>query len=102
MAKLWGNLEERKRKLAEQKAAKSKGKEDYPAEDTDEETPKAPPGDPLEELDNEPFSCCLKQYGTKTKESDPRKADAGDGMRWERRYALSGTKVEYLDVDESE
>lgn len=99
MAKLWGNLEERKGKLAEREASKSKGKEDFPAQDSDEE---ASQGEPLEELSNEAFSCCLGQYGTKTAENDPDEANAGDGKRWERRYALFGTKIQYQDPDESQ
>lgn len=104
MAKLWGNLEERKRKLAEREAHRMEIRGDLPADDSDEEVPQGPNGDngaePLEELtNNRPFSCCLKQYGVRTAEENPEKADAGEGRRWKRRYALSGTRIRDDDVD---
>ena len=92
MFKLWGNLEERKKELAKHEASKSKGLEDQPADDSEEE---APLKEQPKKLDNMAFSCCLKQYGTKTAESDPDKADAGEGKRWERRYALSGARMKF-------
>ena len=92
MFKLWGNLEERKKELAKHEASKSKDKEDHPADDSEEEPPQK---EPPRNLDNMSFFCCLKQYGTKTAESDPDKADAGVGKRWKRRYALSGVRIKF-------
>lgn len=98
MCKLWGNLEERKRKLAEREAHRMETRGDLPADDSDEDAPQASnnrdEAGPLEELANEPFSCCLMQYGVKTAEENPEKADAGEGRRWKRRYALSGTRIQ--------
>jgi protection-of-telomeres protein 1 len=42
---------------------------------------------------NKPFACCIKQYGAKVRETDRSKADAGDGKRWQRRFALFGTTI---------
>lgn len=102
MTRLWGNLEKKKRKHMEQDAVRLKTRGDAPPDDSDEDT--IPPGEgsraPVE-LYNEAFPCCLKQYGTKNVEEDPGKADAGDGKRWQRRYKLFGTKIQYLDPIES-
>ncbi|KAH8805697.1 hypothetical protein F5884DRAFT_800255 [Xylogone sp. PMI_703] len=45
------------------------------------------------EVRNRPFTCCIQQYGIKVDESDPRKADAGPGKRWERRFGIFGTMI---------
>ncbi|KAG4441391.1 hypothetical protein IFR05_003148 [Cadophora sp. M221] len=42
---------------------------------------------------NKAFTCCIQQYGVKAVEEDPAKADAGDGRRWQRVFALFGTKI---------
>ena len=42
---------------------------------------------------NKAFTCCIKQYGIKAKEEDPAKANAGDGRRWQRVFALFGTSI---------
>lgn len=97
MAKLWGNLEERKRKLAEREAHRVEARGDLPADDSDDDEPQGTSNgngaEPLEELVNRPFSCCLMQYGVKTAEDNPEKADAGEGRRWKRRFALFGTRI---------
>ena len=42
---------------------------------------------------NKAFTCCIQQYGIKAKEDDPAKANAGDGRRWQRVFALFGTNI---------
>ncbi|KFA75507.1 hypothetical protein S40288_01238 [Stachybotrys chartarum IBT 40288] len=47
----------------------------------------------LTAITNRPFHCCVRQYGVKVPEGDADKADAGLGLRWERVFALFGTKI---------
>ncbi|KAL2753904.1 hypothetical protein ACRALDRAFT_2028444 [Sodiomyces alcalophilus JCM 7366] len=47
-------------------------------------------------VSNRPFSCCIQQYGIKVDEPNPTNANAGEGKRWERVFALFGTKVAYI------
>jgi hypothetical protein len=47
------------------------------------------------ELTNQPFTCCVRQYGIRRTEADPEKMNAGEGKRWERVYGLFGTKLNY-------
>lgn len=105
MAKLWGNLEERKRKIAEQEAkARSRREDDLPAGDSDDEASQGNDkvAKKIEDIKNRAFSCCVREYGVKKAEDDPEKADAGDGMRWQRVFGLFGTKIEYpADRDSS-
>ncbi|KAH8672784.1 hypothetical protein BGZ60DRAFT_430092 [Tricladium varicosporioides] len=42
---------------------------------------------------NRPFTCCIKQYGVKVEEKDQSKADAGDGLRWQRMFGIFGTQI---------
>jgi len=42
---------------------------------------------------NKAFTCCIKQYGIKVKEDDPKKANAGNGQRWQRKFGLFGTQI---------
>jgi hypothetical protein len=44
-------------------------------------------------LTNTSFICCLKEYGTQEKEDDPELADAAEGARWVRRFAMFETKI---------
>jgi len=46
------------------------------------------------EVRNRGFTCCIKQYGVKVEEKDPRKANAGDGKRWQRIFGLFGTMID--------
>ncbi|KAI1503576.1 hypothetical protein F5X99DRAFT_374806 [Biscogniauxia marginata] len=84
--KLWGNLEEQK--LAEQQRNQKRVAAKQPPESS-----------PLKEknndmkVSNKPFSCCVRQYGVKVHESDPRRANAGEDKRWVRMFALFGTKI---------
>lgn len=45
-------------------------------------------------IHNKGFTCCIKQYGVKVDEKDPRKANAEDGKRWQRMFGLFGTMID--------
>lgn len=45
-------------------------------------------------VSNKGFTCCIQQYGVKVEEPDPRKANAGEGMRWQRMFGLFGTMID--------
>ncbi|KAF4988608.1 hypothetical protein FGRMN_9669 [Fusarium graminum] len=89
MFQLWGNLEERK--TAAQEAARQ-GK---PPADSDDEGQQqsvtTKPGKML--LSNRSFPCCIQQYGIKVAETDPSRANAGEGKRWQRMYRLFGSMI---------
>lgn len=96
---LWGNLAEEK--LASEKSA-AVPKRVQKAINTDRPPPDSSDIEdndddnrqkPAMQVANLPFSCCIRQYGIKVRESDPDKADAGDGFRWQRVYGLFGTRV---------
>lgn len=97
---LWGNLEQlkaEKRKRAEATKARKKAKQP-PLDSSDAEgTSTQPQGSAPQpnnlELDNQPFACCIRQYGVRVKEASSLKADAGCGRRWDRLYGLFGTKI---------
>jgi protection-of-telomeres protein 1 len=42
---------------------------------------------------NKAFTCCIKQYGVQVKEDESGKANAGNGKRWQRMFALFGTNI---------
>lgn len=98
---LWGDLEEHKaRKIAEQKAARKRRPGDIPppmdssdgeADQTRGSGAKAKADEPA--VSNNPFTCCIKQYGVRVREDDPALANAGEGKRWERVFGLFGTKI---------
>lgn len=46
------------------------------------------------EVRNKGFTCCIKQYGVKVDEKNPKKANAGDGKRWQRVFGLFGTMID--------
>lgn len=46
------------------------------------------------QLSNKGFTCCVKQYGVKVEEPDPTRANAGNGMRWQRMFGLFGTMID--------
>ncbi|RFN45978.1 protection of telomeres protein 1 [Fusarium flagelliforme] len=89
MFTLWGNLEEKK--MDAQEAAR-KGE---PPADSDDENGQV--GGNSEsgkmQLTNRPFPCCIQQYGVKVSESDPARASAGNGKRWQRMFRLFGTMI---------
>lgn len=106
MAKLWGNLEEQKRKGVEQEAkARARRRNDFPAEDSESEASQGNDKgvENNEGINNRAFSCCVREYGIQKAEDDPEKANAGDGRRWQRVFGLFGTKIEYpADRDSSQ
>lgn len=50
-------------------------------------------GEPPVAVKNKGFACCIQQYGVKVREEDESKANAGDGMRWQRMFGLIGTMI---------
>ncbi|KAI3325033.1 hypothetical protein HD806DRAFT_463729 [Xylariaceae sp. AK1471] len=101
--KLWGNLEEAKlqeqqRLVTNQRRVATK----QPPPSSPANADKAPQqGTTSAEiknqngtlLSNKPFTCCIRQYGVRVRESDPLRADAGEGRRWVRVFGLFGTKI---------
>ncbi|KAI1655599.1 hypothetical protein F4813DRAFT_366624 [Daldinia decipiens] len=98
MFKLWGNLEECKQQELQNQ---QKNKQRVAAQQPPDSTPPRPPSShPAQNavqgesiVSNKPFTCCIRQYGVKLPESDPRKANAGKGKRWERVFGMFGTKI---------
>ncbi|KAI1101966.1 hypothetical protein F4804DRAFT_282428 [Jackrogersella minutella] len=98
LVKLWGNLQEcKQQELEHQVTNKQRVANHIPP-------PTSPPGSPSSHeaqtgsenqltVSNKPFTCCIHQYGIKVPEEDPRKANAGEGKRWERVFGLFGTKI---------
>ncbi|GJC93837.1 telomere-binding alpha subunit central domain-containing protein [Colletotrichum higginsianum] len=93
---LWGDLEEKKAKELENTSKKQKAKmakktaSDRPPDSSDNEEPKKKE---KEVILNRPFTCCIRQYGVRVNESNPDKANAGEGKRWKRMFGLFGTKI---------
>ncbi|KAL0944139.1 telomere-binding alpha subunit central domain-containing protein [Colletotrichum truncatum] len=97
---LWGDLEEKKsKKLTSNKRKKDdrrKALSDRPSLDSsDNEVAGKSADEDVREMtiSNRPFTCCIRQYGVRVNESDPERADAGDGKRWQRVFGLFGTKI---------
>ncbi|KAM5342616.1 hypothetical protein ACJ41O_013582 [Fusarium nematophilum] len=93
---LWGDLEEHKsREQEKQREAIRAARQGKPPSDSgDEDEPETEPKTAGKvQVANRPFSCCIRQYGVKVRESDPAKADAGEGRRWERMFGLFGTRI---------
>ncbi|KAI0848578.1 hypothetical protein F5Y00DRAFT_82890 [Daldinia vernicosa] len=96
--KLWGNLEECKQQELQNQ---QKNQRRVAAQQPPDSTPPRPPSSyPAQDtvqghsmVSNKPFTCCIRQYGIKIPESDPQKANAGKGKRWERVFGLFGTKI---------
>ncbi|KAI8966165.1 hypothetical protein F5Y11DRAFT_310633 [Daldinia sp. FL1419] len=96
--KLWGNLEECKQQELQ---AQQKNIQRVAAQQPPDSTPPRPPSShPTQSaihggfvVSNKPFTCCIRQYGVRVPEEDPKKADAGKGKRWERVFAMFGTKI---------
>ncbi|KAI0377986.1 hypothetical protein F5Y04DRAFT_263230, partial [Hypomontagnella monticulosa] len=94
---LWGNLEECKRQDLQNRL---KNQKRVAAQQPPDSTPPRPTsshgargGNAGSTVSNKPFACCIRQYGVKVAEEDPRKANAGEGHRWERVFGLFGTKI---------
>ncbi|KAK1594745.1 telomere-binding alpha subunit central domain-containing protein [Colletotrichum navitas] len=99
---LWGDLEEKKSKELANQRKKQKanvGKKmtgDRPPDSSDNEALSGPlKKKAAETISNRPFTCCIHQYGIQVKESNPDKANAGEGRRWKRMFGLFGTKICY-------
>ncbi|ORY71823.1 uncharacterized protein BCR38DRAFT_454245 [Pseudomassariella vexata] len=96
---LWGNLEEVKAKeygLELNSRRRLAGNLPPPDSSDDEDTragKDATLNPPVEKVSNNAFTCCLKQYGAKMKERNPKKMNAGEGYRWERTFGLFGTAI---------
>ncbi|KAI1206282.1 uncharacterized protein F4807DRAFT_439563 [Annulohypoxylon truncatum] len=98
LLQLWGNLEECKQQELQRQAMDKKR---VAANQPPPSSPPRPSSSRRVEttnnietaLSNKPFSCCVRQYGIKIREKDPLKADADDGKRWQRMFALFGTKI---------
>ncbi|KLU92125.1 hypothetical protein MAPG_11072 [Magnaporthiopsis poae ATCC 64411] len=88
---LWGNLEELKRARLDRLDAKKRLQENLPPPCSDADS--VPGAGDEEQLSNLPFSCCIKQYGVKTKTNKGNEANAGKGHKWTRVFALFGTKI---------
>ncbi|OIW29718.1 hypothetical protein CONLIGDRAFT_631796 [Coniochaeta ligniaria NRRL 30616] len=97
---LWGEVEERKHWQLNQKAEARKrkpGAAPPPTMSDDEDGGRrrvstAKKTD-VPVVSNKPFTCCIRQYAVRRKESDLALADAGDGHRWQRMFGLFGTKI---------
>lgn len=85
---LWGELEEHKARAEKAVLATNL---DRPPDDSDDD--ERPATKPPQTTANRPFSCCVRQYGAKVAEPDKRKADAGNGRRWQRMFGLFGTRI---------
>ncbi|KAL5094153.1 hypothetical protein Trisim1_008261 [Trichoderma cf. simile WF8] len=96
---LWGDLEEKKimeEEIKRQAALTNRGVNRPPLHSSDDEgrmPQKQGPGS--SQVRSRPFSCCIHQYGVEVPEEDPLKADAGEGMRWQRMFGLFGTRIAY-------
>ncbi|KAI0119024.1 hypothetical protein F4814DRAFT_410249 [Daldinia grandis] len=96
--KLWGDLEEcKQQELRKQQQNQQRIAAQWPPDSTPPMPPSSHPAQDAVQGDsvvsNKPFTCCIRQYGVKIPESDPGKADAGRGKRWERVFGLFGTKI---------
>lgn len=89
---LWGNLEEIKRSRQDSLDVKKRLQANLPPPCSDVDPAQ---GRDAEQLSNLPFSCCIKQYGVKTRTANEKKADAGEGFKWIRAFALFGTKISF-------
>lgn len=85
---LWGDLEEiiSQQEEEEERAMLAAARNNAP--------PDSSPVKPRpSQAQNKPFPCCICQYGVRVPEKDETKADAGDGRRWQRMFALFGTRI---------
>ncbi|KAF7547307.1 hypothetical protein G7Z17_g7815 [Cylindrodendrum hubeiense] len=94
LALLWGDLEEHKSRIQAKKARSIKAAREGqpPADSSDEDEPNTE-AEAKTQVMNLPFTCCIRQYGVKVRESDTAKADAGEGSRWQRMFGLFGTRI---------
>ncbi|KAL6855747.1 hypothetical protein J3F83DRAFT_453870 [Trichoderma novae-zelandiae] len=96
---LWGELEEKKnleRENRRRAALANRGANQPPLHSSDDERGAAQmQAESPSQVRNRPFACCIHQYGVEVPEEDPRKADAGEGKRWQRMFGLFGTRIAY-------
>lgn len=96
MFTLWGNLEECKspQEAARKRAGLPLGPPPLDSDDEEgESTTNTNAAPASSQLSNKPFRCCLRQYGIKVPTENGEDGDAGEGLRWERVFALFGTKI---------
>ncbi|KAI5921404.1 hypothetical protein F4810DRAFT_678868 [Camillea tinctor] len=93
--KLWGDLEELKTAELQLQLRNQKrlAANQPPPDSSPPNNNNLQPQEKKDNVSNKPFTCCVRQYGVKVHEPDPRKADAGEDKRWERVFALFGTKI---------
>ncbi|KAG6033936.1 hypothetical protein E4U41_006770 [Claviceps citrina] len=98
---LWGELEERKARL-ENRALRARPL-DYagpPADSDDEaEAPLARRGPVVMDAvgpPNQPFGCCIRQYGVKLHTGDVDQGGNEPPVRWQRMFGLFGTRISGL------
>lgn len=90
---IWGDLEEKKGARDAQRAqAQRLAHGDQPPPDSDDESGSVANSKEVK-ISNVPFSCCVRQYGVKVRETNPGKADAGRGHRWMRVFGMYGTRI---------
>lgn len=95
LSTVWGDLEERKmkRELERERREKAARQNRPPADSDDEDGKGEKKSSDDEQVQNRPFSCCVRQYGIKVPEQDDAKANAGEGQRWKRMYGLFGVCI---------
>ncbi|KAL5929422.1 hypothetical protein PoMZ_02057 [Pyricularia oryzae] len=93
MCTLWGNLEELKRERSESRHDAKRRRKHLAMPPLSSEGNVNAGADLMKDLCNDPFSCCIKQYGVMEKTDDPKEADAGPGRKWVRVFGLFGTKI---------
>ncbi|PTB79722.1 hypothetical protein M440DRAFT_1326683 [Trichoderma longibrachiatum ATCC 18648] len=97
---LWGELEEKKtleRENRRRAALANRGANQPPSHSSDDERGSAQMQQVgrASQVRTRPFACCIHQYGVEIPEEDPRRADAGEGKRWQRLFGLFGTRIAY-------
>jgi hypothetical protein len=96
MSGLWGNLEEIKTAQEQRDGLdgiKKRLQAGLPPPCSDTEPNGQDGAVAAAELINQPFSCCIKQYGVKTRTRDVGQSDAGNGFKWTRTFSLFGTRI---------
>jgi protection of telomeres protein 1 len=87
LEKLWGTLEMcRANEIKGKELAKNRPPPSS-EEAIEEETKR------LNVTGNNPFECCIREFGVEIAEAEEDKASAGEGKRWKRMFGLFGTKL---------
>ncbi|KHN94593.1 telomere-binding alpha subunit central domain-containing protein [Metarhizium album ARSEF 1941] len=91
---LWGNLEEQKAIMTHgPMRARHLENGDAPPGHSDDDEEAVLKNRAREQVCNCSFGCCIRQYGVTVAEDDETMADAGNGKRWLRMFALFGTRI---------